>query len=599
MAGKSTPSTPTGTVVNYCNVTSILSTTAAGTLLWSTNETTLTITVSAANSYTVTQTLNSCVSAVGSGVATPKTSSTGDTTATACGSFVWYSNTYTSSSTPTHTFTNVSGCDSVVTLHLTIAPNLPASVIITSTGNTICAGTSVTFTATPTNGGTDPAYQWKLNGNNVGTNSTTYINSSLVNADVVTVVMTSNDLSVATIGTQLWTNKNLNVATYRNGETIPKVENGADWATLTTGAYCYFNNDSTTYAALYGKLYNWYAVHDTLHGGLAPTGWHVSTDAEWTILTTSLGANPGTQLKATSGWNNSGNGSNSSGFACLPGAARRNTGVFGSVGTNGNWWSWTENNSTTSWFRALASASSNVNRSNTNKRDGLAVRLVKDVSSLCVINLPAISNAMSITVNQCNTTLNVKAYLEGFYRDNGMMSSTLYDIGNSDDPTATDTITVNLWSPVSLGNDSPNYSVHTILHTNGTASVQFPGATLGNSYYVAIKHRNSIEIWSAEPVTIASEGSYDFSTSFSSVYSDGFNDAMKSVSGGKYALYGGDVNQDGTVDLYDAQTADNGSANLLFGYDASDCNGDGSTDLFDLQLIENNGTLFIFTSRPY
>jgi hypothetical protein len=68
---------------------------------------------------------------------------------------------------------------------------VPSISISANPGNTICAGTNVTFTATPTNGGT-PSYQWKLNGNNVGTNSSTYSNSAFVNADVVTVVMTSS-----------------------------------------------------------------------------------------------------------------------------------------------------------------------------------------------------------------------------------------------------------------------------------------------------------------------------------------------------------------------------------------------------------------------
>ena len=75
---------------------------------------------------------------------------------------------------------------------MTVNPNLPASVSIAASSNPVCAGTSVTFTATPTNGGTTPTYQWKLNGVNVGTNSTTYTNAALVNSDIVTCVMTSN-----------------------------------------------------------------------------------------------------------------------------------------------------------------------------------------------------------------------------------------------------------------------------------------------------------------------------------------------------------------------------------------------------------------------
>src|SRR5687768_2955450 len=68
---------------------------------------------------------------------------------------------------------------------------VPAVSISANPGNTICSGTNVTFTATPTNDGT-PSYQWKLNGNNVGTNSSTYANNTLANGDVVTVVMTSS-----------------------------------------------------------------------------------------------------------------------------------------------------------------------------------------------------------------------------------------------------------------------------------------------------------------------------------------------------------------------------------------------------------------------
>ena len=79
-------------------------------------------------------------------------------------------------------------CSFTVTVNTNV---VPAVSIVANPGNTICAGTNVTFTATPTNGGT-PSYQWKLNGNNVGTNSNTYQNAGLANGDVVTVVMTSS-----------------------------------------------------------------------------------------------------------------------------------------------------------------------------------------------------------------------------------------------------------------------------------------------------------------------------------------------------------------------------------------------------------------------
>ncbi|HRG59968.1 MAG TPA: PKD domain-containing protein [Bacteroidia bacterium] len=80
------------------------------------------------------------------------------------------------------------------TVTMVVSSTLTPSVSISANpGNNICNGTSVTFTAVPTNGGTTPAYQWKLNGTNVGTNSSTYINAGLVNGDAITCVLTSND----------------------------------------------------------------------------------------------------------------------------------------------------------------------------------------------------------------------------------------------------------------------------------------------------------------------------------------------------------------------------------------------------------------------
>jgi len=205
---------------------------------------------------------------------------------------------------------------------------------------------------------------------------------------------------------------------------------------------------------------------------------------------------------------------------------------------------------------------------------------------------------LNLTVNTCTTTLNVKAFLEGFYRGNGTMASTLSNLGISTDITATDSVQVNLWRVGSLSNASAAYSAKVILHKDGTASVQFPGATLGNSYYVSIKHRNSIETWSAAPIVFTSSNNYDFSTGINQAYGDGINNPMKHMGNGVYAIYSGDVNQDGGMDLFDLQITENDASQSAFGYYNSDCNGDGSSDLFDLQIIENNVGLFIFYARP-
>jgi hypothetical protein len=211
------------------------------------------------------------------------------------------------------------------------------------------------------------------------------------------------------------------------------------------------------------------------------------------------------------------------------------------------------------------------------------------------------STSQQTTVTVCATfaTLNLKAFLEGFYVDINTMRPTIYDLGISTDPTETDTITVNLWSAGSLANAEPDHSVKAVLHTDGTTTMQFPAAVNGNAWYIAVKHRNTIETWSANPVTFTASTSYDFTTGLGQAYNDGFNPPMKPLAGGVYGMYSGDVNQDGTVDLSDAiEVQDNGFL-FAYGYDTTDTNGDGATDLSDAIIVQDNGFLFLFYARPY
>jgi uncharacterized protein (TIGR02145 family) len=184
------------------------------------------------------------------------------------------------------------------------------------------------------------------------------------------------------IGTQVWQAKNLDVAFYRNGDPIPQVKDAAAWEALTTGAWCWFNNDSTN-GTKYGKLYNWYAVNDAR--GLAPQGWHIPTDAEWTVLsTTTLLGEPvaGGQMKEAGTLNwitpNTG-GNNSSGFAGLPGGFRESNGAFFSVAYYGSWWSATvSDNTTNAWYRYLSNNSGGLSRFNGGKKKGFSVRCLRD-----------------------------------------------------------------------------------------------------------------------------------------------------------------------------------------------------------------------------
>ena len=183
-----------------------------------------------------------------------------------------------------------------------------------------------------------------------------------------------------TICNNIWMIKNLNVSTYRNGDTIPQVTDQAKWIGLTTGAWCWYNNDSATYAATYGKLYNWYAVNDPRE--LAPLGWHIPSDLEWTALSNCLGGDheAGGKMKeiGTSHWILTNLGTNSSGFTGLPGGYRHSDGAFFYTGEVGRWWSTTEKNASTAWADALINVSSNVNKYTPPKVSGLSVRCVRD-----------------------------------------------------------------------------------------------------------------------------------------------------------------------------------------------------------------------------
>lgn len=234
---------------------------------------------------------------------------------------------------------------------------------------------------------------------NVGIYTVTATVSAMGNYTGASSVPTSFAIAVAMvslpsipIGLQIWSTKNLEVTAYSDGTTIPQVTDPAVWATLTTGAWCYYNNDAVL-GTSYGKLYNWYAVagiYDaasltnlSLRKQLAPSGWHVPTDSEWTVLTNNLGgeAVAGGAMKETSTthWMSPNtSAANTVGFTALPGGFRNNNGTFYYSNSFGYWWSATECTVPYAWFRCLYYNYGNVNRNNVSKGFGFSVRCLKD-----------------------------------------------------------------------------------------------------------------------------------------------------------------------------------------------------------------------------
>jgi uncharacterized protein (TIGR02145 family) len=184
-------------------------------------------------------------------------------------------------------------------------------------------------------------------------------------------------LPIVRIGYQIWCTENLNINTYRNGDEIPQVQNAADWSKLTSGAWCYYEDQTKTGLA-FGKLYNWFAVNDPR--GLAPNGYHIPSDDEWTTLTDFLGGEniAAEKIKSTSGWAENRNGTNTSGFQAYPFGGRGYTGTFGFVGEVANFWSSTEYNANNSYCRFLSNTNSMFKPSAHYKRNGFSVRCLKD-----------------------------------------------------------------------------------------------------------------------------------------------------------------------------------------------------------------------------
>jgi uncharacterized protein (TIGR02145 family) len=223
------------------------------------------------------------------------------------------------------------------------------------------------------------------------------------------------------IGNQCWTQSNLTVSKYCNGDNIPNLTDNTLWSqtnTSSTGAWCNYNNDANN-GTTYGKLYNWYAVNDSR--GLCPTGWHVPTDSEWNIMVKYLDPNADTAavgwqntnaaiaLKSTTGWSSQGAVvTNTSGFSALPGGDRYPDGSWGAAYYYGLWWSSSEDGPGSAWYRFLHYIYAEVNRTNNYhllndpKRHGFSVRCLRDV-----IPTVSTSTASNVTATSATTGGNV------------------------------------------------------------------------------------------------------------------------------------------------------------------------------------------------
>ncbi len=263
--------------------------------------------------------------------------------------------------------------------------------VITARGVCWSTGSTPTITDNITSDGTGTgSFTSSING--LITNTHYYVRSYATNSvgtgygsirSFTTAAITDfdgNAYQAVIIGTQVWMAENLKVTHYRNGDAIPNVTGNTEWQNLSSGAYCEYNNDVNN-VVTYGRLYNWHAVNDDRD--LAPTGWHVPTDAEWQTLMDYLGGDmlAGGKMKetGTTHWTSpNSDATNESGFTSLPGGQRNWNGTWYELNTNAWFWSSTEDNSLDAWYRALYYNNGGVARDNYLKLDGFSIRCVKD-----------------------------------------------------------------------------------------------------------------------------------------------------------------------------------------------------------------------------
>ena len=224
------------------------------------------------------------------------------------------------------------------------------------------------------------------------------------NDDTVTDI-DSNIYNTVTIGTQVWMNENLKTTKYNDGTQIPKVTDNDEWYGLTSPAYCWYNNDSVSYKAEYGALYNWYTANTNK---LCPTGWHVPSYSEWEELENFLGddvaANKLKEAGNTHWLYMNTEATNGSEFTALPGGYRSSN--FLNINRVGYWWLATPTDYNKAFARGMDDHKDYVLHNAEELLCGLSVRCIKDNSSTSIGNVT--DSEIKVYPNPAKNTLYIK-----------------------------------------------------------------------------------------------------------------------------------------------------------------------------------------------
>jgi hypothetical protein len=490
--------------------------------------------------------------------------------------------TYTASGTsgPTVILTLIAiggTCEGVsVTKVITVSPAVAASVSITADANPVCAGSSVTFTATPVGGGSTPTYQWYKNTVAVGTGSS--YNYVPLNGDVVYVVMTSN--ATCATGSPATSSS---ITMVVSPAVAASVSITADANPVCAGSSVTFT--ATPVGGGSTPTYQWYKNTVAVGTGSSYNYVPLNGDVVYVVMTSNATCATGSPATsnavdvtvntlpvpvitgpASACVNSTGN---------VYSTAAGMTGYNWAVSAGGTITAGTGTNSITVTWNTSGAKTVSVNYTNSNS---------------CIAATPTVYN---VTVNICFKTLNLTSVmLEGLYNGGGTMRQA-WDGGGPHWPAGVaDHITVELHS-------SSNYATIVFsatdvpLSTNGTAEVTVPAAYNG-SYYITIKHRNSLETTTSVAISFTGSTINQTFGARTNVY--GANLGLSPD--GHYLIFGGDVNQDGSVDSGDYTPVVNDAFNYISGYFATDIDGNGSIDSGDYTLLVNNSYIYIGTIHP-
>jgi hypothetical protein len=425
-------------------------------------------------------------------------------------------------------------------------------------GHIICEDALATFTATPLNGGAAPVYQWKKNGTVVGVSSNMYEDSTLITGDAITCAMTS-DLSCAN-------------PLSASGNTItmivtPEVNPFVTINVLPGNPVC--QGTSVTFTAV------------PVNGGPSPS-------YQWIKNLINVGTNSSTYVDNSFSTNDVISCNMTSNATCVDENPGTSNDIFMNVLP-------TMTLSNFSPSTGAVGSTVTINGSNFTGIAGVSFSGVSATFSVistsqitAVVPAGAFSGAISIsgncavitsasifTIPGSSAAFDLKIFIEGYYRGSGQMAAAL-------SPGVCDTVTVELH-----GNSAPYnllFTARNVVSTTGNGSFNFPSSINGNSYYVVVSTRNSLKTWSALPIPFSLSTSYDFTN----LASKAFGNNLKNLNDGNFAIFSGDVTQNGRIDVNDYNEIVNESQSFLSGYLNEDLTGDGIIESADFCLIENN-----------